>query len=70
MVMVAGSRWRREVGVGERELGRSLLQRMGPKGSSEELGWGCGRGGGAAPTCLASLAGAHGPTSTPDSPRR
>lgn len=60
-----GSRWRREVGVGERELGRSLLQRMGPKGSFEELGWGCGRGGGAAPTCLARLPASPGLTFPP-----
>lgn len=54
MVMVAVCPQWREAGVGERELGRSLLQGMGQKGSSK-LTWrgGCelggGLGGGAAP---------------------
>lgn len=54
MVMAAARQWR-EAGVGERGLGRSLLQGLGPKGSSKSSGvrweWrvGGGRGGGAAP---------------------
>lgn len=86
MVMVAVCPQWREAGVGERELGRSLLQGMGQKGSSK-LTWrgGCELGGGAlgagllpqehtpacqAPTCLTSLPGIHVLTSFPDSPRR
>lgn len=74
MVMVAGCRQWREAGVGERELGRSLLQGVGRKGSSKSCSgggeeWGVGghgsgapRPGGWAPPCLPS---AHLPCQPP-----